>query len=490
MANILPTLKQNLANHRFAGRILRSRDTGPGATPPPPPHGSDSIRLWLLVAAALVLLTLSIGGMTRLTNSGLSITEWEPIMGIIPPLSAADWQEQFDKYKTTYEYRFVNKDMTLDEFRYIYNWEWRHRLLARLVFLSVFLPFIFFLLAGRLSKAMQTKIFVILGLIVLQGFVGWFMVQSGLRNEVRVSPYRLALHLGLASLLFAMLVAMALSQDKRELPAAQDLPQSRLWGRILIGLLFALILFGALVAGLRGGKTHDTWPLMEGQLIPGNLLAMSPWIVNFFENPLTAQWLHRLLAYGLVAAAVVHWRATIRRDEPDEVQTSARWLVIGIVGQVLLGIVTVLNQVPVPLGLAHQLWAFLLLALAIWHLYEIERHIAGTQSVTTWSETTIEGQTAPGSQPRSPVPAPYAPSPGMAPGTIAPGAPRSPSTLPTPPAPPVGGMARPAPSTGPQSRPAGPTVSASFPSIGTSPVNPERPAGPVVPVPYRRPLDS
>ena len=384
MANILPTL-----NRTISARILSRRTTGSGESR----HGNHAIRLWLLIAAALVLLTLSIGGMTRLTNSGLSVTEWEPIMGIFPPTSVAEWQEQFEKYKTTYEYRFVNMNMTLDEFRYIYNWEWRHRLLARLVFLSVFLPFIVFLLAGRLSKAFQTKVFVLLGLIVFQGFIGWFMVQSGLRSEVRVSPYRLALHLGLASLLFSMLIAMALSQDRRELPPAQDLSSSRFTGRVLIGLLFGLILFGALVAGLRGGRTHDTWPLMEGQLIPGNLLAMSPWIVNFFENPLTAQWLHRLLAYALVAAAILHWRGTVRRDEPEPVQDSARWLMFGVIGQVLLGIVTVLNQVPIPLGLAHQLWAFGLLAMAIWHLYEVERYIAGSPTLTTWTETTTVSQT-------------------------------------------------------------------------------------------------
>ena len=271
--------------------------------------------------------------------------------------------------------------------------------LARLIFLSVFIPFVGFLLAGRLSKSMQTKVFVILGLIVFQGFIGWFMVQSGLRNEVRVSPYRLAMHLGLASLLFAMLVAMALGQDQRDLPPSQDLTQSRRWGRALIGLVFALILFGALVAGLRGGRTHDTWPLMEGQLIPSNLLAMSPWIVNFFENPLTAQWLHPSLAYGLLATTLWHWRATIRRDEPETVQSGAFWLVVGVGVQLLLGIVTVLNQVPIPLGLAHQLLAFMLLALATRHLYEVERHIAGGESVTSWTRNGHHGPCSGGRRP-------------------------------------------------------------------------------------------
>ena len=241
--------------------------------------------------------------MTRLTNSGLSITEWEPIMGIFPPTSAAEWQDAFEKYKSTYEYRFVNMNMTLDEFRYIFNWEWRHRLLARLVFLSVFLPFIVFLLAGRLSKAMQTKIFVVLGLIVLQGFVGWFMVQSGLRSEVRVSPYRLALHLGLASLLFAMLVALALSQDRRELPPAQELSSSRFAGRVIIGLLFGLILFGALVAGLA------RWPHARHMAADGR--AVDPQ-QSAGDEPVARELL-RKSADGAVAASPAGLRPRSRR---------------------------------------------------------------------------------------------------------------------------------------------------------------------------------
>jgi heme a synthase len=372
------------------------------AFPELPAKARGPVRLWLALAALMVLLTLSIGGMTRLTNSGLSITEWDPVMGIIPPTSLQDWQEQFDKYKQTYEYRMVNSKMTLDEFRFIYNWEWRHRLVARLVFLAVFIPFIFFLFAGRISAGLQRKILVVLGLIVLQGFVGWLMVQSGLRSDVKVSPYRLALHLGLASLLFAMLVAMALGQDDRALPQARsEMTSSRLWGRVVIGLLFGLILFGALVAGLRGGRTHDTWPLMEGQLIPYNMFTLSPWLSNFFENPLTAQWIHRLLAYGLLIVTALHWRGTARRDEPERVQTGAYWLLIAVCVQILVGIVTVLNQVPIPLGLAHQLWAFGLLSLAIWHLYEIERHsnlaAAWSETVTSRSTSTATGPTTTGS---------------------------------------------------------------------------------------------
>lgn len=370
---------------------LSARALSAGAAPPPSASGQAHlpVRIWLLIAAALVLITLSVGGMTRLTNSGLSITEWDPVMGVIPPLSEADWVEQFEKYKTTYEYRYVNKNMTLDEFRFIYNWEWRHRIFARLIFLSVFFPFIYFVLKGRLSRGMQQRVIIVMGLIVLQGFIGWLMVQSGLRGDVKVSPYRLALHLGMASLLFAMLMAMAFGQDDRPPPGRiQELGRSRLWGRIIIGLLFALILFGALVAGLRGGRAHDTWPLMEGSLIPGNMFVLSPWFSNFFENPLTAQWFHRLIAYTLLAVAVVHWRRTIRRDEPGPVRDSALWLVMAIGAQLLIGIVTVLNQVPLPLGLLHQLWAFGLLALAIWHLYEVERYAGTSGTVTSRTETT------------------------------------------------------------------------------------------------------
>lgn len=499
MVNMFPNLTKKIAA-RVPGS---SPDTGshdlrtdPGENAAPRTLAEraqrhNALRIWLLLASLVVLLTLSVGGMTRLTNSGLSITEWEPVMGIIPPTTTAEWQEQFDKYKTTYEYRFVNMNMTLDEFRFIYNWEWRHRILARLIFLAVFLPFIVFLLAGRITKAMQTKVFVVLGLIVFQGFVGWFMVQSGLRNDVRVSSYRLALHLGLASLLFAMLIAMAFGQDRRPLPAVRDLARSRVTGRILIGLLFGLILLGALVAGLRGGRTHDTWPLMEGQLIPSNMFAMSPWIANFFENPLTVQWVHRLLAYAFVIGTIAHWRGTLRRDEPEDVQDSARWLMFGAGAQMLLGIITVLNQVPIPLGLAHQLLAFLLLALAIWHLFEIERHVApvveASSEATSWSETQtvtvppVESRTStvpPAAQPSIGTPA--IPARAVVTST------RPTITLPTPPAPPVSGL-------GPvSSTPAvgGPSRTNPFPSIGASPIAGDRPSGPVSPTPYRRPLDS
>lgn len=487
MAKIFPTLSQ-MSGGRLAPRASAT-DDNPGLIPDLPPDHRP-IRIWLLLAATLVLMTLSIGGMTRLTNAGLSITEWEPIMGIIPPLDGLQWLEAFDKYKTTYEYRFVNMNMTLDEFRYIYNWEWRHRLVARLVFLAVFIPFVVFLLRGMITKSLQQKIFVVLGLIVLQGFVGWLMVQSGLRSDVKVSPYRLAVHLGLASLLFAMLIAMAIGQDDRARPQVRDLASSRLWGRIAIGLLFALILFGALVAGLRGGRTHDTWPLMEGQLFPSNMFVLSPWIANFFENPLTAQWIHRLLAYGLLISAALHWRGTVRREEPEAVQKGARWLLAGVGVQAVLGIVTVLNQVPVPLGLAHQLLAFLMLALAIWHLYEIERHSSVAES---WVEPagTAASRTA------------AVPVRGLQPGTGAAAA-VSPRTN-FPPVPqPAPGTVRPGLGQGVVRSPAGPSLqvsnppgpgqptrSAAFPTIGSDRrIELDDTDRPDPPPPYRRPLDS
>ena len=339
------------------------------------------VGLWLLAVAALVMITVAVGGATRLTNSGLSITEWEPIRGILPPLSAQEWVETFDKYKLTYEFRYRNSTMTMDEFQYIYNWEWRHRNLARLVFLALLIPGILFRLAGRIHGDLRHQVPIALGLVLLQGLVGWLMVQSGLSTNVNVSHYRLALHLLLAALLFTMLVGMGLGQDERVAPRPDATLASRFAGRWLVGWILVMLVLGALVAGLRGGRQHGTWPLMEGQFIPKGLFSMSPWPANFVENPLTAQFFHRLFAYGLVIGAALHWRGTISRNEPDPIQRGAWLLLLATFAQMLLGILTVINQVPVPLGVAHQVLAFVLLGMAVWHLYETERHLSAARPI-------------------------------------------------------------------------------------------------------------
>jgi cytochrome c oxidase assembly protein subunit 15 len=332
------------------------------------------VARWLTVALLLVLLVVLVGGATRLTTSGLSITTWDPIMGVIPPLTNDGWFEAFDRYKETFEYRYLKSDISLNEFKTIYWWEWSHRLLARLLFLVLLIPFVLLLLSGRIERRLAAKIWLVLGLIALQGLVGWLMVESGLYTDVKVSPYRLALHLGLAALLFSVLVGLVLSHDARERPTSPSSEGTRTSARWLLGWVFLLVILGALVAGHRAGRIHTTWPLMEGEFIPRGLFPLTPRWRSLFEDPLTVQFFHRMAAYGLVLFAFLHWQAARVRGESDSVLAGARLVLWVVLLQVSVGIITVLLAVPVMMGLLHQLVAFSLLGLAVWHLYEIERH--------------------------------------------------------------------------------------------------------------------
>ena len=242
------------------------------------------IRAWLLVVAALVFVMVSIGGATRLTGSGLSITEWQPIVGTLPPLSQADWLEAFAKYRQIPQYEHVNRGMSLEAFKVIFWWEWTHRFLGRLIGAAFLLPFLYFLAAGRISRALAARLAGIFALGALQGAVGWYMVRSGLADRIDVSQYRLALHLGLAILIFGALIWVALSLDRRRDSAAWS-PQAIAAGLIVL-LVFVQIELGALVAGLKAGAGYNTWPLMDGRLVPSGLGAMQPWYLNLFENAL------------------------------------------------------------------------------------------------------------------------------------------------------------------------------------------------------------
>ena len=339
-----------------------------------PPGPSRAVRMWLLLAAALVLATVLVGGWTRLTDSGLSITEWKPVTGVIPPLDADDWADEFRKYKETYQSKKLNFDMTLDEFKRIFGWEWWHRTMGRLVFLSVLLPFGVFAARGRLSGELKRKLWLVLGLIALQGFIGWYMVSGSLDDDVKVMPYRLALHLGVATTIFCALLSIGLGQDQRTRPQTTVHHWVGNSIRMIVALVFALIIFGALVAGHRAGRTYDTWPLMAGQLIPAGLFNLSPWYVNFFQNDLTVQFIHRLLAYALCLFVFVHWARVQRYEADARLQRGARLLALAVLVQVALGIITIWLTVPPVLGSLHQLTAFCVFTLGIWHLYEIERH--------------------------------------------------------------------------------------------------------------------
>jgi heme a synthase len=334
------------------------------------------VRVWLLTVAALVFLLVSVGGATRLTGSGLSITEWKPIMGIVPPLSEADWHDAFDKYRQIPQYQQVNKGMSLGAFKRIFWWEWAHRFLGRLVGVAFLVPFLVLLGAGRIPRTLLPRLVGIFALGGLQGFIGWYMVSSGLVDRISVSHYRLAVHLGLAILILGALLWVALSLDKqRDRPGAAAAPSGG--AAAITALLFVQILLGALVAGMKAGMGYNTWPLMDGQLIPSGLGIMQPWYLNLFENAMTVQFNHRVVAYLAVLAVAWHTWSVLRVRGDARVRGTAVVLAVGTLLQVALGIWTLLAQVPLSLGLAHQAGAAALFAVAIWHLYAV-RHSKDT----------------------------------------------------------------------------------------------------------------
>ena len=332
--------------------------------------GTHAVRLWLLATALLVLLMVLLGGATRLTDSGLSITEWRPIMGAIPPLSDTQWQEAFGKYQQIPEYQRVNKGMSLDEFKTIYWWEWTHRFLGRLIGLVFAVPFVIFWLRGRFDRPLTVKLLAIFVLGGLQGVMGWYMVMSGLVDRVDVSQYRLALHLALAAAIFGAILWVVFGMGEGRATASRQVPaKTLLYSAIgLCVLVFIQIVLGAFVAGMDAGLAYNTWPLMNGALVPEGLGVMEPWYLNPFENALTVQFDHRLAAYLMTVWAILHALAAYRREGRAAAQ-SALWLAIAVVLQVLFGIATLVWSVPFGMALAHQAGAFIVLGLALFHLH-------------------------------------------------------------------------------------------------------------------------
>ncbi|MCQ8781472.1 COX15/CtaA family protein [Mangrovibrevibacter kandeliae] len=325
-----------------------------------------AIRLWLYIVAAVIVALVLVGGATRLTESGLSITEWKPVHGVIPPLSDDEWQDEFTRYQQIPQYQALNADMNLDGFKTIYWWEWTHRLLARGVGVVFALPLLFFWVSGRIEPFLKPRLLGILLLGGLQGAVGWWMVASGLVARTEVSQYRLAIHLTLACLIFTatLWVARGLA------PHADDRTPSRhsaKVGALLTLLALCQIYLGGLVAGLRAGLTFNTWPLMDGQLVPAGLFVMSPWWRNLFENVMTVQFVHRCGAYLLLTVAVLHAVAAWAQAPGSTHARRATVLALLVAGQASLGITTLLLQVPIGWALLHQAGALLVLGFAVAH---------------------------------------------------------------------------------------------------------------------------
>ncbi|WP_368744552.1 COX15/CtaA family protein [Desertibaculum subflavum] len=320
-----------------------------------------AVGTWLAVIAALVALMVLVGGYTRLTDSGLSITEWKPVTGAIPPLSHEAWQAEMEKYRQIPEYQLINKGMSLEAFQRIYLIEYTHRLLGRLIGVAFALPFIWFLIRGAIDRALLPRLIVLFLLGGLQGAVGWWMVASGLVERTDVSQYRLTAHLGLA-----VLILIGLIWTARGVIVPQTVPAAAVLrgpARLTLALIFLQILLGGLVAGLDAGMAYNTWPLMDGALVPQGLFAAAPAWLNLFENALTVQFNHRLMAIVVAAAALVTWWRA-RRLPPSPARRLAGWLLAGVALQFALGIWTLLAQVPLALGLAHQAGALAVITVA------------------------------------------------------------------------------------------------------------------------------
>lgn len=326
-----------------------------------------AVRAWLLAVAGLVLIMVMVGGATRLTESGLSIVEWQLVTGTLPPLSDAQWQAEFEKYKTIPQYRELNRGMSLAEFKTIYWWEWTHRFLGRLIGAAFLLPFLFFLWRGWIAAALRWRLWGIFGLGALQGAVGWWMVSSGLAQRTSVSPYRLAFHLTLACVIYAALLWTA--QRLLWRPPAAAPARIRFGAAGLLALIFVQIHVGALVAGLDAGLLYNTWPLIDGALFPdaARLLFEQPLWRNFFENALTVQFTHRMVAYLLFGLALWHATDVARTLHGGALLTGALTLASAITLQATIGILTLVHQSPLPLALLHQGMAMVVLTIAVVH---------------------------------------------------------------------------------------------------------------------------
>lgn len=328
--------------------------------------------MWLVAVAVLIFAMVVLGGVTRLTRSGLSIVEWNPVMGAVPPLSEEQWVQEFGKYRATPEYREVNRGMSLAAFKRIYYVEWAHRLLGRLIGLVFVVPLVAFALARRLPRTLIPQLIGVFALGALQGALGWFMVRSGLIDVPRVSAYRLTAHLGLAVAIYGYVLWIALGLLRPGAPP-EGTPALRRIGWAVTALVFVMILAGGLVAGTRAGFVYNTFPLMYGELVPAGLYALAPWWLNHFENLATVQFQHRLLAYALLVAVFLYWLAGRGAALSLPLRRALHLLPAALLLQVGIGIATLLAIVPVWLGALHQAGALVVFTLALY----LNRRLAG-----------------------------------------------------------------------------------------------------------------
>ncbi len=340
------------------------------------------LAVWLFSIAAMVLLMIAIGGLTRLTGSGLSMVEWRPVTGWLPPMSTAEWEAAFAAYRQFPEYQKVNAGMTLEDFQGIFWLEYIHRLWGRLIGVAFALPLLVFLARGWIERTLVPRLVGLFFLGALQGALGWYMVASGLVDRPDVSQYRLAAHFVAALIIYAALIWIALGLLRPRLASAVvDVPL--LHGYALLGFVVLTAASGAFVAGLDAGYGYNTFPLMDGALLPEGLFAEAPWWMSIFEDRTTVQFNHRVLALTTVTVALALWWRVLRSSAELAVRWAAHSTAVAALMQVSLGIATLLLVVPLPLALAHQAGSVVLLSAALWLVFELKtastvpRHLAG-----------------------------------------------------------------------------------------------------------------
>lgn len=323
------------------------------------------VAIWLFISAFMVFLMVVIGGLTRLTESGLSITEWEPIKGTLPPFNEADWQQLLNEYRESPQYKKINAGMTLTEFKNIFWLEYIHRLMGRITGFVFLLPLVYFFIKKKISRELTKKLIFIFALGFTQAVFGWMMVKSGLKDQPNVSPYKLALHLGTAFVILALILWAGFTEYLKKEKKDRTVKKAYSFSLFLSGIIFLQIILGAFVAGLDAGLTYNTYPLMDGKLIPDGLFIMSPPIINYFENVTMVQFNHRAVAIIVMISTFYFWHTIRRYSVPENVKFAAGLLSMFMVIQFVLGVKTLLFHVPVSLASLHQANAAIVFGIAI-----------------------------------------------------------------------------------------------------------------------------
>jgi cytochrome c oxidase assembly protein subunit 15 len=331
-------------------------------------RSDPAVVVWIIFVMIMIYCMILVGGLTRLTGSGLSMVDWRPIMGTLPPLTDIQWEQTFEAYKQFPEYQKVNHGMSLSEFKQIFYWEYGHRVLGRSIGLVFFVPFAYFFVRRRLTGSLKVKLGFAFVLGGLQGLLGWYMVQSGLVDQPRVSHYRLAAHLGLALFLLGYLFWILLNV-LGVYPSSRSTRSIAWLSKGVLGCVLVQIFYGALTAGLDAGLVYNSFPDWHGRLLPTGMMQLQPLVQNFFDNPVTVQWVHRTLAFFLVGLIASYVLAVFRQTDSRSIKIGAISLFIGLLLQFIFGVATLLWHVPVAMASLHQAGAVVVMLLALWNVY-------------------------------------------------------------------------------------------------------------------------